>query len=260
MHYSDNDPALLETIIGKGRVLTMTMPVPVSASGEQEWSQFGTSFASWPYLVLSNEMLLYLAGSGEERLNYAAGDRVSLRLDPNQELTKFTLKNPQKEDVDLTADQKKGSIAVPNTATAAPGNYQVESGGTDSGVRRGFSTNIPAAATSLTRIKSDELTALLGAGRFKLAHGREEIDRSVSVGRVGRELYPLLIFLVALVLAGESLLSNRFYKRAAMPEPRVRYTEPPADLPPHPSELPRPAEPPPIPPTAPPPIEQMPAA
>jgi hypothetical protein len=205
-------------------------------------------------------MLLYLAGSGEERLNYAAGDRVSLRLDPNQELTKFTLKNPQKEDVDLTADQKKGSIAVPNTATAAPGNYQVESGGSESGVRRGFSTNIPAAATSLARIKPDELTALLGSGRFKLAHGREEIDRSVSVGRVGRELYPLLIFLVALVLAGESLLSNRFYKRAAIPEKRVRYTEPPADLPPHASEPPRPAEPPPIPPTAPPPIEQMPAA
>ena len=41
---------------------------------------------------------------------------------------------------------------------------------------------------------------MLGAGRYRLAHGREEIDRSVSVGRVGRELYPCLICIVALAL------------------------------------------------------------
>ena len=66
-------------------------------------------------------------------------------------------------------------------------------------MRRGFSVNIPAAGTSLMRIKPDELTALLGAGRYRLAHGREEIDRSISVGRVGRELYPYLICIVALL-------------------------------------------------------------
>lgn len=263
LHYSSGDPALFETVVGKGRVLTMTSPVAVSASDDQEWNQFATSLDNWPFFMLSNEMLLYLAGSGEERLNYAAGDRVALRLDANQGATKFSLTNPQKESIDLTADEKKGAIAVPNTATATPGNYQVQAGGTEGGIHRGFSANIPAAATSLARIKPDELTALLGSGRYKLAHGREEIDRSVSVGRVGRELYPLLIFLVALVLGGESLLANRFYKRGTIPEQKVRYTEPPAGGPIQAMpvrEPPRPVEPPPIPPTAPPPIPQMPAA
>jgi hypothetical protein len=202
-------------------------------------------------------MLLYLAGSGEERLNFSAGDRAMLRIDANPAQSKFSLLSPQQgEGVDLTFDQKRNSVNVPETATVAAGNYQVQSGGTESGIRRGFSTNIPAAATSLTRIKPDELNALLGAGRFKLAHGREEIDRSVSVGRIGRELYPLLIFLVAFVLGAENLLANRFYKRAALPEPRVRHVEP-AQTP----EPPRRAvEPPPLPPTAPPPIPQVPAA
>ena len=47
---------------------------------------------------------------------------------------------------------------------------------------------------------------------FRLAHNREEIDRSVSAGRVGQELFPYLILLLVLVLAGEQVLSNRFYQ------------------------------------------------
>ena len=116
---------------------------------------------------------------------------------------------------------------MPETATTVPGNYQVQSGGTVGGIRRGFSVNIPAAATSLSRVKPDALTAILGKGRFKLAHGRKEIDRSVSAGRIGRELYPLLIFLVALALGLEHLLANRFYRRAPLPEGRPRHVAPP---------------------------------
>ncbi len=96
--------------------------------------------------------------------------------------------------------------------TPPAGDYLVQAGGAEGGIQRGFSANIPAAATELGHISADQLTALLGAGRFRLAHGREEIDRSVSVGRVGRELYPLLIVLVALILGAEHLLANRFYR------------------------------------------------
>jgi hypothetical protein len=268
VHFSDGQPAVLETTAGKGRVLTMTTPISDPASDPVFWNQLATGFNRWPTLVLSNEMVLYLAGSGEERLNYAAGDRATLRIEANPEQSKFSLLNPQQgEGIDLTFDQKSNSIRVPETATTTAGNYQVQAGGSEGGVRRGFSTNIPAAATSLARIKNEELTALLGTGRFKLAHGREEIDRSVSVGRVGRELYPLLIFLVAAVLAGESWLANRFYQRAPLPETRPRHLAGEFGLPsavgvacgagepPH-----RPLEPPPLPPTAPPQIPEVPVA
>jgi hypothetical protein len=112
------------------------------------------------------------------------------------------------------------TIALSETPPA--GSYIVAAGGTDGGVRRGFSANIPAAATELNRVTPDELTSILGAGRYRLAHGREEIDRSVSVGRVGRELFPLLIVLVALILSAEHFLANRFYKPAAEPGAKVR--------------------------------------
>jgi hypothetical protein len=38
------------------------------------------------------------------------------------------------------------------------------------------------------------------------------VERVVSHGRVGRELYGLLFILVSLTLAGEYLMSNRFYR------------------------------------------------
>ncbi|HKD37974.1 MAG TPA: hypothetical protein VKB78_14275, partial [Pirellulales bacterium] len=181
LHFNDRQPAVLETAVGKGRVLAMTTPISDPADDPVFWNQLPTGFDIIPTFVLSNEMVLYLAGSGEERLNYAAGDRATLRIEANPTQSKFSLLNPQQgEGIDLTFDQKSNSIHVPNTATAAAGNYQVQAGGSEGGVRRGFSMNVPAAATSLARIKKEELTALLGAGRFKLAHGREEIDRSVS--------------------------------------------------------------------------------
>ncbi len=248
LHFSDGQPAVLETVVGKGHVLTMTTSISDPASDPVLWNQLATGFNRWPGWLLTHVMALYLAGSGEERLNYAAGDRAVLRLDPNQPHLNFIVANLQQgEPISLTADQKKGSVTVPETATAAPGNFQVQSGGTEGGVRRGFSANIPAAATSLARIEPVELDALLGAGRFRLAHGRQEIDRNVSAGRVGRELYPLLIFLVALVLGGEHLLANRFYKRSTVPEPRQRQLEPspirqvePPPLPPEPEGAPPP--------------------
>jgi len=45
-----------------------------------------------------------------------------------------------------------------------------------------------------------------------LAHDREQIDRELSAGRVGRELFPLLIALVAVVMGIEHVLANRFYR------------------------------------------------
>jgi hypothetical protein len=45
-----------------------------------------------------------------------------------------------------------------------------------------------------------------------VAGSRQEIDRDISTGRVGRELFPTLMLLLAVVLAGELLVANRFYR------------------------------------------------
>ena len=54
---------------------------------------------------------------------------------------------------------------------------------------------------------------------------RDEIDRSVSAGRVGQELFPYLIVLLVLVLAGEQVLANRFYQDYDTTQHRSRAAE-----------------------------------
>lgn len=232
--FSDGRPALVERQIDRGRVLMMTTPISDAASDPYAWNQLATGFQAWPFVILSNESLLYLAGSGEERLNYFVGQRAAIRLQDNQVAPIFALSSPDgNESATLTADQVNHTVSVP--ATSAAGNYRIRAGGSEGGVDRGFSANTPLAATDLERISSESLDALLGAGRYHLTHGREEIDRSVAVGRVGRELFPLLIVLVALALAAEYLLANRFYRRANLPPLRNSHLPPtdgarPADV------------------------------
>ena len=89
----------------------------------------------------------------------------------------------------------------------------MQAGGSEGGIRRGFSTNVPEAMTHLERIARQDLDALFGEERYRLARNQEEITRDVQRGRVGVELYPFLILLVALVLGLEHVLANRFYRR-----------------------------------------------
>ena len=98
------------------------------------------------------------------------------------------------------------------TSTEAPGNYRIQAGGGEHGVDLGFSVNLPADTSQLNRIDSDDLKAVFGDTPFRLARNRDEIDRSVSAGRVGQELFPYLIVLLVIILGCEQVLSNRFYQ------------------------------------------------
>ncbi len=170
--------------------------------------------------MLVNEAMLYLVGSGEDRLNFWAGETAVVHLPENERQLIFSLRTPEGEEFPQSIDQKTGTITI--TTTGSVGNYLLRAGGTQGGVRRGFSVNVPAANTDLKRLSRDELTALLGDGKFRLSRGRDEIERNVNLDRTGREMYPLLIILVALVLGAEHLLANKFYRRDPQSEESTR--------------------------------------
>jgi hypothetical protein len=79
-------------------------------------------------------------------------------------------------------------------------------------VNLGFSVNYAVHETQLDRLTDQELAGVFGPLKFRLARTRQQIDRDVSLGRTGRELYPPLILLIALALGLEMLVANRFYK------------------------------------------------
>ncbi len=215
--YSNGEAAILERDLGKGRVLVFTTPISdelTQSDGSPNpdlWNLLTVGSGAWPFMMLANGTALYLVGSGEERFNYETGETVMIPLPEEQRQLVFSLRTPEGEEFPQSVDPKTGAITI--TTTNTPGNYELRSGGTQGGVRRGFSVNIPAASTNLTRMSGDEFTELLGKDRFRLSRGRDEIERDVNLGRTGREMYPLLILLVAIALGLEHVLANKFYRR-----------------------------------------------
>lgn len=208
--YTNGQPALLEKPLGKGRVLTLTTSLSDPPGARDAWNVLLTGEESWPFFVLINEMALYLSGNNEGRKNYLAGETVVLRLGPNARQPVFALLNPRGDRIRQSADLKQNTLVI--TGTDAPGNYRAVATGEAGPITLGFSVNLPEDVSRLERVSAEQLKTLFGKTPYRLARNREEIDRSVSASRVGRELYPYLMILLAIVLAGEQILSNRFYR------------------------------------------------
>ena len=206
--YSDGKPAILERPIGQGRVLTMTTPVSDRPSQQDPWNLLPAGEA-WPFLILANQMAAYLVGGSNQQLNYLAGQTAVLPVDPSSQRGSYLLFTPGGLSFPISADLKRHELAI--TATDQVGNYRVQAGGSG-GVDLGFSVNYAPDQTRLDRLNDEELTGIFGPAKFRLARTRQQIDRDISVGRVGRELFPPLIVLLALVLGLELLMANRFYK------------------------------------------------
>ena len=211
--FSNRLPALVESALGRGRIFTLTTSVSDPPSRRDTWNLLLTGEESWPGFVLVNEMMFYLSGGREKRLNYFAGDTAVIPVAEAQRDATFVLTTPTGERLRQPADQKQAALVISGTDT--PGNYRAEEGGKQAAL--GFSVALSADASDLMRMRPEDLKNVFGSTPFRLARNREEIDRSVSVARLGRELYPYLVVLLALILAAEQLLANRFYRHETPP-------------------------------------------
>lgn len=208
IRFSDDRPALLERPIGNGRAMTMTTPVSDRPS-QDPWNLLPVGEA-WPFLSVMNQLMIYLVGAGDEQLNYFAGQSAVLRLDPQSKYTTYVVSTPQDLKLPLPVDQQRHLLTF--TATDHVGNYRVQAGGEESGVDLGFSVNLSPEQTRLDRLPPDRLSDFFGDRAFRLVRDQGQLDREVTSGRVGRELFPALILIVAMFLGMEHLVSNRFYK------------------------------------------------
>lgn len=204
---SDGSPVILERPLGSGRVVMMTTPIS-DPLNDDAWNYLPRE---WPFVTLVNGMASYLVGSLDQTLNYSAGATVSLRLNPQHVHRSYAMRAPGDIEVRLTPDLAQNTLII--TSTDAVGNYRVAAGGTADAYRGGFSVNLAPEQTDLTRADHDHLKDVFGETPFRMARQRSELEGNVSRGRVGRELFPTLILLLAFVLAAEHVLANRFYRQ-----------------------------------------------
>ena len=207
LSYRDRRPAVLQRTLGGGHVLTMTTPISDDPNRDP-WNLL-TSGQSWPTMILSVQMVSYLVGSSQQQLNYFAGQEAVLQIAPESPYRSYLLTAPDNLRIKVSPDLKQHILRIGSTDW--PGNYRIRAGG-DGGVSRGFSVNLSPRQTQLERIDPQQLTDTFGETPFRMARSRDEIEIGVRRGRVGRELFPMLILAVAIVLGLESLVANRFYR------------------------------------------------
>jgi hypothetical protein len=214
-HYTDKDasPALLERVVGGGRVLMLTTSFDPA---EKAWNDY---FGESPFgFVLSNLLIQYLVGdAAEPALNFVAGQTVPLPLPAKPFLPTYTLSGPGVigSDATLTRQPEQRELRVVNATT--PGNFAVLAVlGERHGAQRvaAFSINPRPDEHQLDRVPVAQIESLLGEGSV-LPVGRTASLRERLQQRWAQplDLTPWLLIALLLFLAVEALLANRFYRQ-----------------------------------------------
>ncbi len=214
LRFSNGMPAVIERRVGDGKVICMTTPItePTRPEGRTTWNHLFISVPEpWPAWMLVTEISKYLASASRDQLNLQVGQTAVLQNDADRHPLQYRLFSPRGGEPERIRPSKN---TIRYGFTDMPGNYRLK-GELDGPVLRGFSVNLPAGATDLQRIESEQLNALLGDDRYQLGRDREEIRRQQGATRMGQEFYPILALMLGLFLALETIMANRFYRKAA---------------------------------------------
>jgi hypothetical protein len=213
--YADpgHHPALLDRAVGRGHVILFTTPLDTrELDRNRPWHNYwvlDTSFG----LVLEDQVCRYLAGdSTRPDLNYFCGQTPRLPL-PSAPAP-YTLDGPGLAVAETNIKLNEGDTSLSLPQAVVPGNYAVR----DSHKRivAGCSLNVRPQESELERVPADEIESLLGRETL-LQVGRTITMKDALTGMrpPPLELLPWLMMVVLAVLTVESLLANRFYRRAA---------------------------------------------
>lgn len=207
-------PALLERSLGQGHVILFTTPMDArELDRNRYWHNYWGLDSSFG-LVLIDQVYRYLAGdSTPPELNYLCGQVPRLRLSVLPP-PPYTLDGPNLAVSETSIKGGPGENPLPLPQAVSPGNYVVRDA--NNRVLAGCSLNVHPRESDLERVPADEIESALGKDTL-LQVGRSVSlkDALTSLRPPPMELLPWLMMAVLIVLAVESLLANRFYRRGA---------------------------------------------
>lgn len=195
-------PALIEQRLGDGRIMLMTTSID-----NVEWNELIRT--PW-YFVFADQLMQYLSQQISVRTNLQVGDEVSLPLDRQNSLKKVVLRMPDFKQ--RTQEIPANSKALLLRDLTAVGSYQIDSTDNSGNFREGFSLNLPARECDLRRMEPTELNSLLGEGRYTVNRDPGSLERNVQTGRLGQEVYSLLVAFLVCMFALEQFTATWFYR------------------------------------------------
>ncbi|MDO5581184.1 MAG: BatA domain-containing protein [Planctomycetia bacterium] len=215
LDYTDGRPAIYTRSIGRGTLLVSSSPFS-DLPNDSSWNQYPYGEASWVFIVLMDGMARHLLSGGLPVLNYLAGENAILR--PSHDLEskrsaapgKGILYLPDCEKMELTPDEGGTQFRFPGTAQT--GSYFFQPLLADSFSDTGFSVNYSAEDFDLKEISRSELDKYLEGTGFQWLDNEKEMESARARQNLGQEYYPVLIVLFALLLIGEYVFANKFYR------------------------------------------------
>jgi hypothetical protein len=196
-------PALLVRTVDRGRSVLFA-----SSIDSTDWNDLPRN---WAFLALTDQLLQLLSRQAATPHTLRIGDPVVLPIASSDKPTPALLRVPDftQRRLDLAA----GANEVDLPASTLAGQYQiVTTNGTPPKWLSAFSVNSLPGESDLRRLPAEELDDLLGAKRYGVARDPQQLSRSVHAGRMGQEVYGLLMGLLLCVFAWEQVTATWFYK------------------------------------------------
>lgn len=210
-------PAVLEWPFGRGKVIQFTVPMGLGSNDEVH-----NYAATWVYMALVNEAVRTLVGDSEDQeFNFTGGQNVVIKWPAEGKPgATYFLSGPDVSATDAVIRREEGQayFRVGPERTGTAGNFTVQS--EDGQWSDGFSINAPVEESNLERLPPEPIAELFGAEALTPADKKRDLSEILS-GRFSQpiELFPFLMILLLLVLAGENLLANKFYRRRKVSSP-----------------------------------------
>jgi len=181
----------------------VSTPVSDSPNDADPWNLLTViDDTSWVFVALTEGIGRLLVGAGDRTYNLVPGQTATLHLPQNAPAGSILiLPDGSASNVPTEAALRQARFG----ATDQIGNYRLRNDAS------GFSVNLNPGQLDLTRASRDILDEYFGEKKYRIAKDRNEIEIVVAKGRVGQDLYPLILLGLCLLFAGEYVFSNRFY-------------------------------------------------
>jgi hypothetical protein len=191
--YDDGSPALVERVVGEGRVLLWT------TSADDFWSDLPMNPVFLPFV---HELMAHAARHQNARASYVVGDALDVaRLSASTRSKTLVLQAPS------GARTALGGTNASVAELGEAGFYELRAPGEAAGTGEPVAVNVDAAESDLTPMPTDEFVAAVTAlpGERAAANGAAlpvDAERDQS-------LWWYLVVAVLVLLVGETLWANR---------------------------------------------------
>ncbi len=197
--FTGDSPALVETSVGRGRVLTFTAPM------SPEYTDLVSRGFFVPFV---SRMAEYLASDlSALDLHLFAGESVTRSLPPTGSvLQAVDLITPDSSLVSIPPEEENGALVIRTGPLDREGIYRFSAHGRE--IDR-FAVNVDPAECDLDCADPDQFAVALGAVEYRQIGADDGLEQVISGFRVGREFWQIFLWVAVVLMALEMILGRR---------------------------------------------------